>query len=103
MLGKLQRGRPRDRGLERASRALARFPELQVQTLGGGAKPGRVAVRHRPRQRDQERPVEQGLPVVGLDRLAALVACGSRPALDRVGPPRAKATAEITSHERMFA
>jgi hypothetical protein len=88
---------------ERRRRPLAELPELDVKAPGLAAKSGRVAVGHGPRDRDQQRAIEQPLAVVRLDRLTALVARGAAPVTNRIGPARANAATEVTSHERMFA
>jgi hypothetical protein len=74
-----------------------------VQALGGVAESWAVAVRDSPGHGDEHCPVEQGLAVVGLNRLPAVVACLSCPALDGVGPARTETAAEVASHEHMFA
>jgi hypothetical protein len=79
------------------------LPELNVELPRPLAKSRRVAIRQRPRDRDQQRPAEQRLAVISLDGLPAFVAGLPDATRDRVTPPGSEAAAEVASHERMFA
>jgi hypothetical protein len=83
--------------------AVPQRPELEMELLGPLAESGRVAVGERARHRDQERSLEQSLPIVRLDHLAALISGPPGSALNRIGPTGTKAAAEVAPHEHMFA
>jgi hypothetical protein len=70
-------------------------------SLGSLAKARRAAIRNCPWDRLEQGSLEERLPIVGLDRLAAVIAGLSRSGLNRIGPTRMSA-AEVTPHEHMF-
>jgi hypothetical protein len=75
-----------------------------VQALRLFPKAPGVAVGDRPGDRDEERSLEQGLAIVGLDRVPAPIAYASiLTASNGTRPPWSQAPAEIATHEHMFA